>query len=304
MKIKDFERVIFTPGLCRQSLTSDYYEVENTVVVGTTGSGKSTLMQAIAKSIIDSNDASQFNLAYFDMYDKEESPLCNPNRIMPCMQIMKCIREEAFACLDYNDRVSQFLAYLPMLAKFGMSTVDEDEYHAGMRDSMLIVIIDGFDKLGDFYRDAVFATMKLTNRIKFILGLQSSVLVRDYLDLIPYRIVTRAHSPKDSDKVLGCNLGYTQADAWGTCWFKDERNPFIYKKYEVEYIPNSFLNRVTKVYASGYKNTNSIVVDYENMLYKMNTYLEWIKELLQDKSADLARFVYYILSEEGTRYED
>lgn len=47
MKIKDLERVIFTPGVCRESLTSDYYDVDNTIVVGVTGSGKTTTMQAI-----------------------------------------------------------------------------------------------------------------------------------------------------------------------------------------------------------------------------------------------------------------
>lgn len=295
MKVKGLERVIFTPGLCRQSLTSDYYEMENTVVVGTTGSGKTTLMQAIAKSIIDSNDACNFNMAFFDLYGYNYNPICNSNRILPCMDIMHFLFGPEFEGLSYEQKVEQFIAHLPLMAKWEMPDVYDTEASPEER-GFLVVMIDGFDRLDKFYQDAVFATMKLSNKIKFIIGVQSSVTVREYLDEIPYRIVTKSITPGDSDIVLGCNLGYTQADDYGTCWFKDERNPYIYKKYSIECIPNSLLNKMMKVYSGYAKGLNISRRAFRDSVTNYVRNVGFIKMLLKDDCAQLDDFVYYVLN--------
>ena len=57
MKMKDKEQIIFTPGLDSRSLKMDYYDIDNMVIVGTTGSGKTTALNAIVKSMIESNSS-------------------------------------------------------------------------------------------------------------------------------------------------------------------------------------------------------------------------------------------------------
>lgn len=260
MKIKDLERVIFTPGVCRESLTSDYYDVDNTIVVGVTGSGKTTTMQAIMDSIIDSNEPEQFSLMYVDLHTHRSNPFCNENRIIPCMSLMREIYNEEGT---YKEKVQNFLKRLMEIHEYALcgSGVRFDGKRISTR---LIIAIDGFEMLDKQYQELVFAIMKKSKCIKFILGMQSIGCCKRYLYLVPYRIVTRS-TDEVSNEVLHCNLGHTQADLFGTCWFHDIRKPGQYKKYVVEYLPVSYINRALKVNA-GYTKGNIVANAFKEKL--------------------------------------
>lgn len=252
MKVKDLERVIFTPGLCRESLTSDYYEIDNMVIVGTCGSGKTTAVQSIVKSIIESNDADAYSLMYLDIEGFVTNPFCNKNRVPSCMELMKdfYVREGS-----YEEKIEQFLEDLLLIHKWA----DNSDIDVSSRKPLLIIAIDMFELLNDRCRNMVFALMIEEPCIKFILGTQGVSTLKDRLDLIPYRIITRANTSSDSDTLLGCNLGYTKADVYGSCWFYNTQHPCTYKKYNVEYTPESLLNRMMKVH-SGYSGKQNQVV--------------------------------------------
>ena len=66
MKTKDRELTIFTPGLDSRSLKIDYFDIDNMVIVGVTGSGKTTALNAIVKSMMESNDSKYLQLVMFD----------------------------------------------------------------------------------------------------------------------------------------------------------------------------------------------------------------------------------------------
>ena len=271
MKIKDFERVIFTPGVCRNTLTSDYYEVDNMLVVGVSGSGKTTLLQAIMNSIISSNEPRQFSLVHMDMYTNGINPYCNENRVIPCMDLMHDIYAEEGS---YAEKCQKFLDKL-FIVHEGLLCGDAVDHEGAAFSTKLIIVIDGFDRLDKIYQQEVFAIMKAHKGIKFILGTQNVEQFRKYLYLVPYRIVTRTSSDT-SNEVLHCNIGNTQADVMGSCWFYDVSNPGVYKKYNVEYMPESLVNRMLKVHAGRSNNAFSISNVVREQLNGLNTARRYI----------------------------
>lgn len=260
MKVKDIERVIFTPGLGRESLTSDYYAVDNMVIVGATGSGKTTTTQAIVKSIIDSNEPDHYSLVYIDMKSHDSNPMCNTNRIIPTMTLMKYLKESPLEW-DYKERVVQFVRHLTLLTWWASRDITGDPDAISMPAKCLIVVIEEFELLPLLERTLVLTMMKACPCVKFILSSQNSYCFRDYMDLFEYRIVTRAADALTSDDILGCNLGYKKADEYGSCWFYCGTTPGVYKKYRVKATPASLLNRLMKA-QSGYSGqVNPVVLD-------------------------------------------
>ena len=257
MMMKDLERVIFTPGVNRETLTCDYYEVDNTVVVGTTGSGKTTTIQGIVNSIISSNEPDTYGLVYFDMGLQEACPFCNKNRVIPSMSLM----HDFFAIQgDYYTKVRVFIEKLLLIAECGVfKAYGDEDYLRGLSKPKLVIVIDGFDKLKITEQRAVFAIMKMCTEVKFIIGVQSVKHITRYLYLFNYRVSTRI-SEEDSNAIMGCNLGYTQADKYGSCWFYDASKTYLYKKYNVPYMSKSLINRNLKVNA-GYKGPENCILD-------------------------------------------
>ena len=264
MRMKDYKRVIFTPGLSRESLTSDYYAVDNMVIAGATGSGKTTTIQGIVKSIMDNNEPEEYSLMYIDMKGYASNPMCNTNRIIPSMSLMYTMQEDIIRT-DYKERAEQFIRHLAMVAQCP-STESENESDLRFNDKFLIVVIENFEHLDSLERNLVFTIMSTCEYIKFILSVQDADAVKDYMELFSYRIATRLTTALASDIILGCNLGYKQADRFGTCWFYYDKVPGIYRKYRVRCVSQPLLNRFMKA-QSGYSGpVNRIVKDYNKSM--------------------------------------
>lgn len=280
MKVKDIERVIFTPGLSRESLTSDYYAIDNTVIVGTTGTGKTTTTQAIVKSILDSNEPDTYSLLYLDMTGHETNPLCNTNRILSSMTLMRYMKE-SFPFDTYAERAEQVIRMLSIAMWWSSRKVPSyDEGEPERPPKLLVLVIDGFDALDELEQKLVFTMMKACPFVKVIASAQTAKTFKDFLDLFEYKIVTKVHNALDSDIVLGCNLGYKQADKYGSCWFTSESVPGFYRKYGVKMMSTSLLNRYMKTQAGYEGAVNSIVEDVEDFQQNAKQVSEWFRKWL------------------------
>lgn len=265
MRMKDYKRVIFTPGLSRESLTSDYYAVDNMVIAGITGSGKTTTIQGIVKSIMDNNDPEEYSLMYIDMSDCTSNPMCNTKRILPTMSLMYSLQEDIILP-NYKERVEQFIRHLAMVAQCPSDSELETNDNSRLNNKFLIVVIENFEFLDSLEKGLVFTIMASCPYIKFILSVQGADSVKDYIDLFTYRIVTKLPTALSSDIILGCNLGYKQADRYGSCWFYYDKVPGVYRKYRVRCLSQSLLNRFMKA-QSGYSGpVNPIVKEYKDSM--------------------------------------
>lgn len=276
MKVKDFERVIFTPGQVRGSLNREYYEVDNTVIIGTTGSGKTTTTHAIVKSILDSNKPYAFSLIYMDMASPEINPMCNTNRIISSMSLMEYMSTDN-TMMSYRERAVQMIRSLTLATWWASRDLGNDPDDSEP-NKCLIVVIENFDMLDSLEQKLVFTMMNACSCVKFIISAQNPENFREYLDMFTYRIVTRVTTALCSDVVLGCNLGYKQADKYGTIWFYSDSTPYVYRKYTVDMTPIPLLNRFMKVQA-GYSGVrNPISRDIADALNNTGMIMDFFKK--------------------------
>lgn len=296
MKVKDFERVIFTPGLGRESFNRDYFEVDNTVIIGTTGSGKTTTTHAIVKSILDSNSPCAYSLIYMDMASAGNNPMCNTNRIVSSMAPMEYLSTD-YAEMSYRKRAIQMIRHLT-LATWWSSISSGEEPDEPRPGKFLIVVIENFDALDRLEQKLVFTMMKTYPFVKFIVNAQKPDAMRDYMDLFTYRIVTRTSTAAESNVVLGCNLGHEKADAYGTVWFYNDNKPNTYRKYSVDMIPVSLLNRFMKVQAGYTGARNPICEDIAATFRNTEMILDFFKKYMGCENDVFRQYIDKFLTDE------
>lgn len=261
MKTKDRELTIFTPGLDSRSLKMDYFNIDNMVIVGSTGSGKTTALNAIVKSMMESNDSKYLQLVMFDGSNNVcESPFFNTNRITPYTKLQSTfVTPEMF----YHE-VYELLHTLLTVASSTVYSIGEDcngaTGHAKLVSGVIVVIINEFEALPEYLQYLVRLILRRNSpQVKFILTGQSERPFKDFISDIRYRLTTRVND-EASNTLLGCNIGSRCADKYGTCWFYDSEEPDRYSKHVVNYTPESLLNRMMKIYSSS-KESDSLVLD-------------------------------------------
>ena len=261
MKTKDKELTIFTPGLDSQSLKMDYFNIDNMVIVGTTGSGKTTALNAIMKSMMESNDSKYLQLVMFDGTNNAcESPFFNPRRITPHTKLQSMFISPDMFYLEVHELLHTLLA----VASTTVYSIGEYCNVATGRTELvpgvIVVVINEFEALPEYLRYLVRLIIKRNSpQVKFILTGQSERPFKDFISDIRYRITTRV-SDETSNTLLGCNIGSRCADEYGTCWFYDSEEPDSYSKHIVNFTPESLLNRMMKTYSSN-KDPNSLLLD-------------------------------------------
>lgn len=264
MKMKDKEQIIFTPGLDSRSLKMDYYDIDNMVIVGTSGSGKTTALNAIVKSMIESNNSEYLQLVMFDGSNNvNESPFFSTSRITPFTQLQSYL---GFCPKMFYHEVFSLLQTLNIVVTCINGDLGE-EPSFGLREGKLIpgkivVVINEFEALPLYLQ---YLTRMIlgwgSSQVKFILTGQSERPFKDFIQNIRYRLTTRVED-KTSNLLLGCNIGSRRADKYGTCWFYDINEPDTYTKHIVNFVPESLLNRMMKTYASGKEPNNKLLSKY------------------------------------------
>lgn len=265
MKTKDRERIIFTPGLDSRSLKMDYYDIDNMVIVGTTGSGKTTALNAIVKSMIESNSSEYLQLVMFDgTNNTKESPFFNQMRITPFTELQ---RNLGFVTGMFYHNVFHLVETLSRVVRTCSMDQGEKSDFLDRTKSVhvpgtIVVVINNFDTLPKYIQLYVWYTMMWeSSQVKFILTGQSERPFKDYLDRVRYRLITRADD-STSNILLGCNIASRRADKYGSCWFYDINEPDTYTKHIVSFTPDSLLNRMMKSYASGKPSNNRLLNKY------------------------------------------
>lgn len=265
MKMKDKEQIIFTPGLDSRSLKMDYYNIDNMVIVGTTGSGKTTALNAIVKSMIESNSSEYLQLVMFDgTNNTNESPFFNQTRITPFTELQ---RHLAFTPDMFYHNVFGLVENLSRVVRTCCGDLGEkndflDRNKCVHVPGTIVVVINNFDALPKYIQLYVWYTMMWeSNQVKFILTGQSERPFKDYLDRVRYRLITRVDD-NASNILLGCNIASRRADKYGSCWFYDINEPDTYTKHIVSFTPDSLLNRMMKSYASGKPSNNRLLNKY------------------------------------------
>lgn len=265
MKMKDKEQIIFTPGLDSRSLKMDYYDIDNMVIVGTTGSGKTTALNAIVKSMIESNSSEYLQLVMFDgTNNTNESPFFNQTRITPFNELQ---RNLGFVKGMFYHRVFCLVENLSRVVCTCCSDLGEVSDFVDRNKSVhvpgtIVVVINNFDALPKYIQLYVWYIMMWeSSQVKFILTGQSERPFKDYIDSVRYRLITRADD-NASNILLGCNIASRRADKYGSCWFYDINEPDTYTKHIVNFTPDSLLNRMMKSYASGKPSNNRLLKKY------------------------------------------
>ena len=264
MKMKDKEQIIFTPGLGSQSLKMDYYDVDNMVIVGTTGSGKTTALNAIVKSMIESNNSEYLQLVMFDgSGNVNESPFFSTTRITPYTELQRY--------LGISPKMFYHEVYSLLHGLYAMSLVTDGDLgevpgfgfdKSKLLPGKIVVVINEFEALPTYLQYLTrLIIMRDSPQIKFILTGQSERPFKDFIKNIRYRLTTRVED-KASDVLLGCNIGSRRADKYGSCWFYDITEPDIYSKHVVNFTPDSLLNRMMKTYASGKVSNPKLLLKY------------------------------------------
>lgn len=273
MKTKDRELTIFTPGLDSRSLKMDYFDIDNMVIVGVTGSGKTTALNAIVKSMMESNDSKYLQLVMFDGFNNVcESPFFNSRRITPHTELQSIfLNQNMFYHELYN-----LLHTLLMVANSVVYSVGE-EYH-GLTEypklvpGVIVVVINEFEALPEYLRYLVRLIIRRKSpQVKFILTGQSERPFKDFISDIRYRITTRVDD-EASNTLLRCNIGSRCADKYGTCWFYDSEEPDYYSKHVVNFTPESLLNRMMKTYSSGKESNSLILAKYYSVRLEKKDY--------------------------------
>lgn len=267
MKMKDKEQIIFTPGLDSRSLKMDYYDVDNMVIVGTIGSGKTTALNAIVKSLMESNSSEYLQLVMFDGSNHvTESPFFSTTRITPFTELQRYLGVSP--AMFYHE-VHTLLTGLYCM----VSTVDGDLGEVPSLDMLttkllpgkIVVVINEFEALPDYLKYMIKFIIKQNNpQVKFILTGQSARPFKDFITDIRYRLTTRVDDAT-SDVLLGCNIGSKRADKYGSCWYYDVTEPDTYTKHIVNFTPESLLNRMMKTYASGKVSNPKLLIKYRNV---------------------------------------
>ena len=255
MKTKDRELTIFTPGLSSQSLNMDYYEINNMIVSGLTGSGKDTALTAVVKSMIESNKVGKFSYVYIDGMDTH-NPLANSGRITPYKELQ--------LALGYGLPLLEVYQMLVNLCTVVGTKCEGTDTDPKLVDGTLVVIINNFGAMPEYLQLLVRYLMKWTvssSEMKVIVACQPSECTRDMLENAPYRLCTRLVE-EESNRLLGCNIAARRADKYGTAWFYNIEEPDKYTKHVVNYTPDSLLNRMMKTYASGKPSNCRIVHKY------------------------------------------
>lgn len=268
--MKNFDRVIFTPGLCTRSNNKEYYEMDNMVIAGLTGSGKDTLINAILRECILCNEVGKFTYVYIDPIHHEFSPFGNVKRVTMFNELISHFDEN-----NYLRSVREFLTRLIWLAE------------SDCKNETLIVVINNYDALPKYLTMLVeyyvFVLMHST-MIKFIVSVQGNS--NDYnFKYFRYRALTRT-TEDTSNTLIHCNLASSCADKYGTCWFFDEESPDVYTKVNVEFTPDFLNKRLLKSLSSSKSTGMSIVTSMNNI--KVN--LPW--EAVEAKVLEVLRNFY------------
>ena len=274
MKMKDKERIIFTPGLDSRSLKMDYHDVDNMVIVGNTGSGKTTALNAIVKSMIESNSSEYLQLVMFDgSNDVNESPFFTTTRITPYTELQrylgtspKMFYHDIFSILHglhwVASSVDGDLGEIPAFGTIGPKLIP----------GKIVVVINEFEALPMYLQYLVRLIIKRNSpQVKFILTGQSERPFKEFIKDIRYRLTTRVDN-STSDFLFGCNIGSKRADKYGTCWFYDVTEPDVYTKHIVNYIHDSLLNRMMKTYSSGKVSNPKLLLKFRRMIPSENRY--------------------------------
>lgn len=294
MKTKDKELTIFTPGLDSRSLKMDYFNIDNMVIVGTTGSGKTTALNAIVKSMMESNDSKYLQLVMFDGANNDyESPFFNQRRFTPHTKLQSIFNTPDMFYLEVYELLHTLLAVASTVVHTFGEECDGATGQVKLIPGAIVVVINEFEALPEYLRYLVRLIIRRNSpQVKFILTGQSERPFKDFISNIRYRITTRVND-ETSNILLGCNIGSRRADKYGTCWFYDSEEPDTYSKHVVNFIPESLLNRMIKTYSSN-KEPNSLLLhkyyvmgvenrDYDKTnqcierMYKVN-----VKALLDD----------------------
>ena len=134
------------------------------------------------------------------------------------MTLMKYMKESP-AIPTYMERAEQLIRMLSIAMWWSSREVPSVTYDGEKEKpcKLLVLVIDNFDALNGLEQQLVFTTMKVCPFVKVIATAQTAKSFEKFLDLFEYKIVTGVHNALDSDIVLGCNLGYKQADKYGSC---------------------------------------------------------------------------------------
>jgi hypothetical protein len=229
--MKNYERVIFTPGLGIRSNTMEYHEIDNIAIAGLCGSGKDTLLNSILVDCILQNSSDKFTYVYIDTFSSGLSPFDNNQRISRYNEPMKLFRRD-----DYLNSVKEFLEYLCLLE-------DSKDYKG-----TLVVVINNYGSMPKYLSILVeYCLHKFdgSNTVKFLLAGQSSSEFNGILSLMRYRILTRTTEATSND-MLCCNIASNLSDMYGSCWFYDTKNRYVYTKHTVKFIHKGDINRLLK----------------------------------------------------------
>lgn len=273
MKTKDKELTIFTPGLDSRSLKMDYFDIDNMVIVGGTGSGKTTMLNTIVKSMIDSNDSKYLQLVMFDGGNNVcESPFFNQRRITPYTELQRIF---IMPSMFYHE-VYNLLHTLLTVASSVVQPVGEEwnvvTGHRKLVPGVIVVIINEFEALPEYLRYLIrFIIRRKSPQVKFILTGQSEKPFKDFISDIRYRVTTRVDD-EASNVLLKCNIGSRCADKYGTCWFYDSEEPDCYSKHIINFTPDSLLNRMMKTYSSNKESNSLVLAKYYNVRYDKKDY--------------------------------
>ena len=283
MKTKDRERIIFTPGLDSRSLKMDYYDIDNMVIVGTTGSGKTTALNAIVKSMIESNDSEYLQLVMFDgSGNVSESPFFSTTRITPYTELQRYlgVSQQMFYHEVYSILhglywvVSAVDGDLGEVPAFGTS-------EPKLLPGKIVVVINEFEALPTYLKYLIRLIIRRHSpQVKFILTGQSERPFKEFISDIRYRLTTRVNE-LTSDILLGCNIGSKRADKYGSCWFYDITEPDDYNKCIVSFTPESLLNRMMKTYASGKVSNPKLLLKFRRVQNSRNMY-EYANQAISD----------------------
>lgn len=259
MKMNDNELVIFTPGFRSQSTTKDYYSIDNMVIAGLLGSGRASLVNAIVRSMLESNKVDKFSYVYINGYSNNMSPFGNLNRISPYNELMSELDVENY--IESVDRLITKLCMVPFVSNcYALDTVD----------GVIVIVIDNYSKLPDITKSVIENFIKKSNKscIKFILCDEYANSFSEILPYINYRVATRLLAD-ESSILLNCDLACSCADEFGSCWFFDKRRPDVYVKYIVDFVAEPILNKLLKTYSYKRKSNIKPVLVYTQLLSPM-----------------------------------
>lgn len=223
------------------------YPLTNMILAGTTGSGLSNIVNNIIMSLVNNTSPRDLSIEMYCALDLHSKtfPWLNENRTIPHFSMQSYVAGAEWLRIE---EIAMIISALEIAAKI------YDDFDEKVSDKRVLLIVDVRG------RDVTYPQRRVLEYIakfgpRFGVNLFLITYSTDELDYVleytPLRLFTRGYG-NSSEMVLKCDIGLNEKQSHGFVWVFDVNKPYTYKKLNVKFYPDTFLNKYCKVFSTKY----------------------------------------------------